>query len=66
VGSTGAYLMILFAMTVGEVGYIVALREFAVVIGAVLGVVFLKERITLLKVGSVLMIVFGLILIRFG
>lgn len=66
VGSTAAYLMILFAMTVGQVGYIVALREFAVVLGAVLGFVFLKERITPLKVGSVLMIVAGLVFIKFG
>ena len=66
VGSTAAYLMILFAMTVGQVGYIVALREFAVVLGAVLGFVFLKERITPLKVGSVLMIAAGLVFIKFG
>lgn len=65
-GSTAAYLMILFAMTVGQVGYIVALREFAVVLGAVLGFVFLKERITPLKVGSVVMIVAGLVFIKFG
>jgi len=66
VGSTAAYLMILFAMTVGQVGYIVALREFAVVLGAILGFIFLKERVTPLKVGSVLMIVTGLVFIRFG
>ncbi len=66
VGSTAAYLMILFAMTVGQVGYIVALREFAVVLGAILGFVFLKERITPLKVGSVLMIAAGLVFIKFG
>ncbi len=66
IGSTAAYLMILFAMTVGQVGYIVALREFAVVLGAVLGFVFLKERITPLKVGSVVMIVAGLVFIKFG
>ena len=66
VGSTAAYLMILFAMTVGQVGYIVALREFAVVLGAVLGFVFLKERVTMFKVCSVLMIVAGLVCIKFG
>lgn len=66
VGSTAAYLMILFAMTVGQVGYIVALREFAVVLGAVLGFVFLKERVTAFKVCSVLMIVAGLVFIKFG
>lgn len=66
VGSTAAYLMILFAMTVGQVGYIVALREFAVVLGAMLGFVFLKERITPMKVGAVLMIVAGLVCIKLG
>ena len=66
VGSTAAYLMILFAMTVGQVGYIVALREFAVVLGAVLGFVFLKERVTPMKVGAVLMIVAGLVCIKLG
>ena len=66
VGSTAAYLMILFAMTVGQVGYIVALREFAVVLGAVLGFVFLKERVTPMKLGAVLMIVAGLVCIKLG
>ena len=66
VGSTAAYLMILFAMTVGQVGYIVALREFAVVLGAVLGIVFLKERVTPMKVCAVLMIVAGLVCIKLG
>lgn len=66
VGSTAAYLMILFAMTVGQVGYIVALREFAVVLGALLGFIFLKERVTPLKLCSVGMIVAGLVFIRFG
>ena len=66
VGSTAAYLMILFAMTVGQVGYIVALREFAVVLGAVLGFVFLKERVTLMKVCAVLLIVTGLVCIKLG
>ncbi len=65
-GSTAAYLMILFAMTVGQVGYIVALREFAVVLGAVLGIVFLKERVTPMKVCAVLMIVAGLVCIKLG
>ncbi len=66
VGSTAAYLMILFALTAGPVGYIVALREFAVVLGTALGFVFLKERITLTKVCAALLIVAGLICIRLG
>ncbi|MCL2793511.1 MAG: SMR family transporter, partial [Spirochaetaceae bacterium] len=40
-GAVGAYLMILFAFTMGKVGYISALREFSIVIASVLGFLFL-------------------------
>ena len=66
IGSTGAYLMILFAMTMGKIGYIVALREFAVAIGVILGFTFLKETITPRKVVALFMIICGLIFIKFG
>lgn len=65
-GSSGTYLMILFAMTSGQVSYIVALREFAVVVGAALGVVFLKEPLTRGKVGAVMAITAGLMCIKWA
>jgi drug/metabolite transporter (DMT)-like permease len=65
-GSIGTYLMILFALQMAPVSYIVAAREFAVVIGAVLGVVFLKEKISVLKGVAIVFIVLGLVCIKAG
>lgn len=66
IGSAGTYMTILFAMTMAPVSYIVALREFAVVVGAFLGVVFLKERLTPGKVFAILAITLGLVFIKMG
>ena len=39
----GGYLMVLIAMTLAPVGYLLALRQISVVIGALLGVALLRE-----------------------
>jgi uncharacterized membrane protein len=64
IGSIFTYLLILFAFRLGPVSYIVAAREFAVVIGSVLGFVILKERLTLRKIVGIATIVAGLILVK--
>jgi uncharacterized membrane protein len=66
IGSVGTYLMILFAFTRGPVNYIVAVREFAVVLGALAGVIFLKERLTMTKALAICVIVIGIIGIKLG
>ncbi len=66
IGASGSYLIILFAFTMGSVSYIVAAREFAVVIGALLGIIFLREQLTLAKIVGVISITFGLICIKGG
>jgi uncharacterized membrane protein len=66
IGSAGTYLMILFAFTRGPVNYIVAVREFAVVLGALAGVIFLKERLTMAKALAICVIVIGIIGIKLG
>ena len=63
-GSMITYLMILFAFRQGPVGYIVAIREVAVVAGALLGILLLNERVTPLKLAAIGFIVTGTILIR--
>lgn len=63
-GSIGTYLMILFAYRLGPASYIVAVREFAVVIGALLGVIFLHEQMTPRKVAGMVAIVVGIILVK--
>lgn len=64
IGSMGTYLMILFAYRFGPASYIVAVREFAVVIGALLGAVFLRERLTLKKLLGMAAIVVGIVLVK--
>ena len=66
VGSIGTYLMILVALQLAPVSYIVAAREFSVVIGALLGVTFLGERMTVLKAAAIVCITMGLLLIKAG
>ncbi|NKB70193.1 MAG: EamA family transporter [Candidatus Latescibacteria bacterium] len=65
-GSSGTYLMILFAFQAGPVGYIVAARESAVIIGALLGVVLLKEPLTPTKGLAIAAIGLGLFCIKAG
>lgn len=65
-GSIGTYTIILFTFRLGPVSYIVATREFAVVIGALLGVYCLQERLTARIVAGIIAIVGGLILIKIG
>ncbi len=66
IGSIGTYLMILFALQWTPVSYIVAAREFSVVIGALLGVFLLRERMTALKAAAIVSITSGLFFIRAG
>ena len=58
------YLMILYAFTLSPVSYVVAAREFSVVIGAVLGIRILGEPSTLGKIVGILAISIGLLLIK--
>eukprot|EP01119_Soliformovum_irregulare_P023371 TRINITY_DN8153_c0_g1_i1.p1 TRINITY_DN8153_c0_g1~~TRINITY_DN8153_c0_g1_i1.p1 ORF type:complete len:394 (-),score=78.09 TRINITY_DN8153_c0_g1_i1:58-1239(-) len=59
-----AYLMILFAFQEANVSYIVAMREVAVVIGCIMGFLFLKEKINPYKIVGMLCIIAGLILVK--
>lgn len=65
-GILGTYLLILFAFTMGPVSYIVAARESAVVLGSILGFVFLHERPRALRLAAIACITAGLVLIRMG
>jgi len=63
-GSMVTYLIILFAFQFGKVSYIVAVREFAVVIGSALGITILGERLTGRKLLGISAITLGLILVK--
>jgi drug/metabolite transporter (DMT)-like permease len=64
VGSFATYLIILFAFRLGPASYVVAAREAAVVIGALLGRLFLRERFTLSRAAGMIAIVCGLVLVK--
>jgi drug/metabolite transporter (DMT)-like permease len=63
-GSMSTYLLILFAFQHGPVSYIVAAREFAVVIGTLLGFLVLKERLTARRALGITAITIGLVLVK--
>ena len=65
-GSMVTYLIVLYAMQFGNVSYVVAVREFSVVIGSALGVLFLRERMTVWKGLGIVVIVMGLALVKLG
>lgn len=65
-GMLGTYLLILFAFRMERASYVVAVRESSVVIAALLGVLLLRERLSLGKACGILAITLGLVLIRLG
>lgn len=64
VGSPLTYLIILFAYAAGPVGYIVAVREFSVVIAALLGARYLGERMSFARWAGIALVVAGMVLIK--
>jgi drug/metabolite transporter (DMT)-like permease len=64
IGSLATYLLILFIYKIAPVSYVVALRETAVAIGAVLGFVFLGEKPTGFKIVGITLIVLGMMAIK--
>jgi uncharacterized membrane protein len=65
-GCTGTYILILWAMQFERASYVVSLREFSVVIASLLGFVFLKEKLTFLKIVGIVFITAGILLIKAG
>ena len=51
----GGYMMVLYAMSLAQVSYILALRQISVVLGALMGVIFLEESYGRVRIiGSVI------------
>jgi len=63
-GAIGSYLLILYAFTMANVGYISALREFSIVIASILGFLLLKEKVTVGKITGIILVTAGLVCIK--
>jgi len=62
-----SYVLILYAFRISKVSYIVALRQISVIIGAVYGVIFLKEHYGKIRIIASCVIFMGIfIIIAFG
>jgi len=57
------YMMVLFAFRMSKVSYVVAVREFSIVLSALYGLVWLKERYVMQKLTGSFIIALGVILI---
>lgn len=64
IGAPGTYLVVLFAFQQTHAALVVALREFAVVIGSVLGYCVMKDPFTAAKGAGLLAVVTGVVLVK--
>lgn len=65
-GSYGIILFIYAMFAEAKASYVTPIREISVVLGSVLGFIFLRERITVNKILGILFMVLGVILIKVG
>ena len=61
--SPAAYILVLFALTTSQVSYIGPSREVGIVLGAVLGVFFLREGFGVSRIGGSLLVLGGVLLL---
>jgi len=63
----GAYCMILWAFQqVAQAGYVVAMRQFSIVIGVILAFVIFKERGRRVRLAGAVLITAGIVIIKLG
>lgn len=64
--SYGSTWLAIWAMTVAPLTLVSALRETSVVFAMIIGVVFLKERLSLIRLASIAMTLIGTVLLKFS
>ena len=64
--SYGAFALVIWGFTQAPIALVAALREASIIFVLVIGVVFMKERLDLIKVGSTFLTLIGAILLRFA
>ena len=64
--SFAAYALVTWAFTQAPIALVSALRETSIVFALLIGVVFLRERLSLSKVAAVFMTLIGAIILRFA
>ena len=62
--SNGAYAITIYALALGPLSHVAALRETSVLFGALIGAVFLHERFGIVRLAAAVVIVLGLALMN--
>lgn len=65
-GSPGAYILVLFALTVAPLAYVAPAREVGMMAGVVLGALLLRERLSKTRLAGVFAMAAGVLLIGAG
>ncbi len=61
-----AYALVVWAFTQAPIPMVTALRETSIIFALLIGVVFLNERLNLVKVASIALTLFGAVVLRFS
>ncbi len=64
--SMTAYGLVIYAMSLGAMGLVSALRETSVIMAALIGVVFLRERVTAVRIAAAIMVAVGVVMMQVG
>lgn len=64
--SFAAFAMVIYAFTLAPIALVTALRETSIIFALLIGVFFLKERLSLIKLVSTMITISGVILLRLG
>ena len=63
IGSPGAYILVLFALTLAPLSYVAPGREIGMMVGVVVGALLLKESLTPKRISGAALMVLGVVLI---
>lgn len=64
--SMGTYMLVLVALTEANVGYVVPLRETSIVFALILGIIVLREPVTVQRIAAAMVIALGAACIAIG
>ena len=63
IGSPGAYLLILYALSLAPLAYVAPAREVGMTAGVIAGALLLKEKLSLTRIAGIVLMVSGVVLI---
>ncbi len=62
-GSPGAYILVLYAMTMAPLAYVAPTREVGMMVGVIFGAILLREKLSAVRLSGIAAMVMGVLLI---